>query len=171
MVSWAYKSCCPLTVNSKERVQSARTGKIQTPEAHQLLMWTKWLICIYLFIVFWKNKYTPLKCLIFSKGQYGNEPKHSSKSTRKWNGGFWNSQVKPRSRFTKMLWDDLKQALHARNPSNIAQLKKNLHGVGENSSWLVSDICRQLLETLTEFVVVLEPRVHLLFPQRIWHLC
>ena len=42
---------------------------------------------------------------------------------KKWRVMDWRRQS-PGLNFIEMLWGDLKQAVHARNPSNIAQLKR-----------------------------------------------
>ncbi|KAI3368362.1 hypothetical protein L3Q82_008070 [Scortum barcoo] len=61
--------------------------------------------------------------------QHDNDPKHTSKSTKdwlktkKWRVLEWPSQS-PDLNPIEMLWSDLKRAVHARNPSNISQLKE-----------------------------------------------
>lgn len=61
--------------------------------------------------------------------QQDNDPKHCSKSTRafmqrnKYNVLEWPSQS-PDLNIIENLWDDLKQAVHARNPSNITELQR-----------------------------------------------
>lgn len=80
--------------------------------------------------------------------QHDNDPKHTSKSTKdwlkrkKWRVLEWPSQS-PDLNPIEMLWGDLKRAVHARNPSNISQLK-----VFCVEEWgkLSSDRCQRLVD-------------------------
>ncbi|KAF7644058.1 hypothetical protein LDENG_00228710, partial [Lucifuga dentata] len=57
-----------------------------------------------------------------------SDPKHASRSTKEWlkqkkcNVLEWPSQS-PDLNSIEMLWKDLKQAVHDRNPTNIPELK------------------------------------------------
>ncbi len=61
--------------------------------------------------------------------QQDNYPKHTSKSTYEW---FKKNKMKvlewpsqsPDLNLIEMLWHDLKQFIHARKPSNVAELKQ-----------------------------------------------
>ncbi len=56
--------------------------------------------------------------------QQDNDPKHTSKSTSEWlkkNKMEWPSQSPDLNPF-EMLWHDIKKAVHARKPSNVAEL-------------------------------------------------
>ncbi len=61
--------------------------------------------------------------------QPDNDPKHTSKSTSEWLKENkikvleWPSQS-PELNLIEMLWHDLKQSIHARKPSNVAELKQ-----------------------------------------------
>ncbi|KAI3357464.1 hypothetical protein L3Q82_015503 [Scortum barcoo] len=80
--------------------------------------------------------------------QHDNDPKHTSKSTKdwlktkKWRVLEWPSQS-PDLNPIEMLWGDLKRAVHARNPSNISQLKEFCI---EEWSKLSSDRCQRLVD-------------------------
>ncbi|KAF7640594.1 hypothetical protein LDENG_00031440, partial [Lucifuga dentata] len=53
--------------------------------------------------------------------QQDNDPKHTSKKKNKMKVLEWPSQS-PGLNPIGMLWHDLKQAVHARKPSNVAEL-------------------------------------------------
>uniref|UniRef100_A0A3Q3JS38 Transposase n=1 Tax=Monopterus albus TaxID=43700 RepID=A0A3Q3JS38_MONAL len=80
--------------------------------------------------------------------QHDNDPKHTSKSTKdwlkkkKWRVLEWPSQS-PDLNPIEMLWGDLKRAVHARNPSNISQLKQFCI---EEWDKIPSDRCQRLLD-------------------------
>ena len=90
--------------------------------------------------------------------QHDNDPKHTSKSTKdwlktkKWRVLEWSSQS-PDLNPIEMLWGDLKRAVHARNPSNISQLKEFCI---EEWGKLSSDRCQRLVngykKRLTEVI-------------------
>lgn len=80
--------------------------------------------------------------------QHDNDPKHTSKSTKdwlkkkKWRVLEWPSQS-PDLNPIEMLWGDLKRAVHARNPSNISQLKQFCI---EEWDKIPSDRCQRLVD-------------------------
>ena len=80
--------------------------------------------------------------------QHDNDPKHTSKSTKdwlktkKWKVLEWPSQS-PDLNPIEMLWGDLKRAVHARNPSNISQLKEFCV---EEWGKISSDRCQRLVD-------------------------
>lgn len=80
--------------------------------------------------------------------QNDNDPKHTSKFTKgwlkrkKWRVLEWPSQS-PDLNPIEMLWGDLKRAVHARNPSNISQLKEFRV---EEWGKLSSDRCQRLVD-------------------------
>ncbi len=80
-----------------------------------------------------KEKFRPSLCDLKLKRtwvvQQDNDPKHTSKSTSEWLKKNkikvleWPSQS-PDLNLIEMLWHDLKQTIHARKPSNVAELKQ-----------------------------------------------
>lgn len=79
--------------------------------------------------------------------QHDNDPKRFSKSTKEWLGQKTDSSGMGMSKSgsTDILWGDLKQDVHAKNPANIPQLKEFcIEEQEKNSFLLISKTSRQL---------------------------
>ena len=108
--------------------------------------------------------------------QQDNNPKHTSKSTKKWlkkkcNVLEWPSQS-PDLNPIEMLWKDLKRSVHARKPTNIHELKQFCKEEWAKIPpsrwdwWTVTENVWLRLLLLTRSHQVLTARVHILFLTR-----